>query len=198
MATRTIFLIIYPGQPGQRAHFGIWVPYQESGSTGTVIHVVGAPMVGFALEFKRAYSPTETKRRLQLVPIGSVDAQNVHDYSGERGEDITPRGNLELVAAQVQPPRASANFREPVNDTTNRRCQEWTMDYVRRLVTVGYIDEAAIATVQSRRDAPNVGIGLRPAAARPQQATPSTIGWTWDAEYRRYRRWDGSNWVWQE
>jgi hypothetical protein len=63
------------------------------------------------------------------------------------------------------------------------------MDYVRRLVTVRYIDKAAIATVQSRRDAPNVGIGLRPAAARPQQvqttpqqsqqqATPAPTGWT--------------------
>jgi hypothetical protein len=73
-------------------------------------------MMGFALEFKRAYSPTETKRQIQLVPIGSVDAQNVHDYTSNRGEDTTPRGNLELVAAQVQPPRASANFREPVNN----------------------------------------------------------------------------------
>jgi hypothetical protein len=116
MASRTIFLIIYPGQSGQRAHFDIWVPYKESGSTGTVIHVVGTPMAGFALEFKRAYCPTETRRRNRLVPIGSVNSQNVHDYSGDRGADTTPRGNLELVAAQVQPPRASSNFREPVND----------------------------------------------------------------------------------
>jgi hypothetical protein len=29
MSIRTIYLIIYPGQPGQRAHFGIWVPYAE-------------------------------------------------------------------------------------------------------------------------------------------------------------------------
>jgi hypothetical protein len=83
------------------------------------------------------------------------------------------------------------------------------MEYDRRLVSVCHIDEAAIATVRSGRDAPNVGIGLRPAAARPQQvqatpqqsqqqAVPSTTGWTWDAEHRRYRRWDGGNWVWQE
>ena len=44
------------------------------------------------------------------------------------------------------------------------------MDYVRRLVALRYLDEAAVAIVHSRRDAPNVGIGLRPAAARPQQA----------------------------
>ena len=92
------------------------VPYEEGGPEGTVIHVVGAPMAGFSLEFKRSYKPTETKRTLNLVPIGSVLAQNVHVFQGGRGEDTTPRGNLELAAAQVQPPRASANFLEPVND----------------------------------------------------------------------------------
>ncbi|KAF2873989.1 hypothetical protein BDV95DRAFT_604205 [Massariosphaeria phaeospora] len=169
MATRTIFLIIYPGQPNQRAHFGVWVPYKEDGVEGTVIHVVGAPMAGFSLEFKRRYRPTETHRLTQLVAIGSVDVQYLHDFEGDMGSDTTPRGGIELVAAQVQPPRASVNFLEPVNDTTNRRCQEWTMDYVRQLVARRYLDEAAVAIVQSKRDAPNVGIALRPAAARGQQ-----------------------------
>ncbi|KAF1979163.1 hypothetical protein BU23DRAFT_642302, partial [Bimuria novae-zelandiae CBS 107.79] len=121
-------------------------------------------MAGFSLEFKRKYNPAATARAPNLVPIGSVLAQHVHVFQGERGEDTTPRGNLELVAAQVQPPRASANFLAPVNDvsTTNRRCQEWTMDYVRRFVALRYLNEAAVAIVQSRRDPPNVGIGLRP------------------------------------
>jgi len=44
------------------------------------------------------------------------------------------------------------------------------MDYARRLVALGYLDEAAVAIVQSRRDPPDFGISLRPAAARPQQA----------------------------
>ncbi|CAO2651184.1 Nn.00g094810.m01.CDS01 [Neocucurbitaria sp. VM-36] len=223
MSTRTVFLIIYPGQAGQRAHFGIWVPYAEGGAEGNVIHVVGLPMVGFSLEFKRKYNPAETARRTELVPIGSVDAQHVHIFGGQRGKDSTPRGNLELVAAQVQPPGASANFLAPVNDTTNRRCQEWTMDYVRRLVAVRYLDEAAVAIVQSKRDAPNVGIGLRSAAAPPQQAqatpqqgqqqtqqqqgqqqqgqqqaTAAANVWVWDPEYSRNRRWDGGKWVWQE
>jgi hypothetical protein len=40
------------------------------------------------------------------------------------------------------------------------------MDYIRRLVAVGYIDRAAIVIVHSKRDAPDFGIALRPAAAR--------------------------------
>lgn len=40
------------------------------------------------------------------------------------------------------------------------------MDYVRRLVAVDYLNESAIAVVQSKRDPPNFGIGLRPAALR--------------------------------
>lgn len=84
------------------------------------------------------------------------------------------------------------------------------MDYVRRLVAVHYLNEAAIAIVQSKRDPPNVGIGLRPAAARPQQpratpqqsqqgrqqATAAATPWTWDAEHKRYKRWDGVKWIW--
>jgi hypothetical protein len=82
------------------------------------------------------------------------------------------------------------------------------MDYVRRLVAVRYLNEAAIAIVP-----PDVGIGLRSVAARPQpaqppaqatpqqsqqQATAATSAWTWDVERGRYRRWDGVKWVWQE
>jgi hypothetical protein len=82
------------------------------------------------------------------------------------------------------------------------------MDYVRPLVALRYLDEAAVAIVRSRRDAPNVGIGLRPAAARPQQAqaapqqgqqqaAAAAPVWVWDAEQRQCRRWDGKKWVWQ-
>ncbi|KAH7092036.1 hypothetical protein FB567DRAFT_588349 [Paraphoma chrysanthemicola] len=201
MSTRTVYLLIYPGQSGQRAHFAIWVPYEEGGSEGTVIHVVGAPMAGFSLQFKRCYNPADTRRLTNLVPIGSVVAQNVHDFQGGRVEDTTPRGNIELAAAQVQPPRASANFLAPVNDTTNRRCQEWTTDYVRRLVALQYIDESAIAIVHARRDAPDYGIRLRPVAARPQQDQQQSAAaapvWIWDAERREHKRWDGEKWVWQ-
>ncbi|KAJ6155902.1 hypothetical protein N7470_006468 [Penicillium chermesinum] len=50
----------------------------------------------------------------------------------------------------------------PVNETTNKCCQEWTMEYVRYLVAKGLIGEEAIQIVQSKRDPPAFGIGLRP------------------------------------
>jgi hypothetical protein len=45
--------------------------------------------------------------------------------------------------------------------TTNRRCQEWTMDFVKRLVQAGYIGQDAVDIVQSKRDPPSHGTGLR-------------------------------------
>jgi hypothetical protein len=39
------------------------------------------------------------------------------------------------------------------------------MEYVRHLVAKGYIGAQAIQIVQSHRDPPNFGIGLRPVAA---------------------------------
>lgn len=51
------------------------------------------------------------------------------------------------------------------NRTTNRRCQEWTMDYVRKLVAKQYLDASAIDVVHSKRDAPHVGTRLNPVGA---------------------------------
>jgi hypothetical protein len=143
-------------------------------------------MVGFMLEFKRKYNSGATTRHSELVPIGLVDVQRVHIFGGNKGIDDTPRSNFELVATQILPPRASANFPAPVNDvsmttwttfgcvdeikTSNRRCPKWTMDYIRRMVAVGYLEDAAVAIVQLKRDAPNFGIGLRPSAARQSRA----------------------------
>jgi hypothetical protein len=176
-AHRTVHLLIYPGQPNQRAHFDIWIADVEGGDVGTVTHVVGSPMAGFMLQFKRKYDPSTTGRKTILVSLGEIDTQHLDISENYRGIDTTPKGDLERVASQIQPPRPSQNFLAPVNDvctlyalegiyllvqTTNRRCQEWTLDFVRRLVAVGYLDESAIEIVQSRRDAPDVGIGLRP------------------------------------
>ena len=81
------------------------------------------------------------------------------------------------------------------------------MDYVRHLVALGYLENSAIGIVQSRRDAPTLGIGLRPlvncsSQTLPQEPQQPTAGaaskWVYDPVQERYRRWDGKEWVWQE
>jgi hypothetical protein len=115
---RTLHLVVYPGQAGQRAHFGIWVADEECGNFGSLIHVVGSPMTGFALQFRRRYAPKDDDRHPRLLRIGEIETQHVHSYEGESGEDTAPKGNLENMAARIQPPRLSGNFRVPVNDVS--------------------------------------------------------------------------------
>ncbi|KAF5852151.1 hypothetical protein GGP41_000884 [Bipolaris sorokiniana] len=162
MYTRTVFLIVYAAARVQRAHFSIWVPDAEGAQQGSRIHVVGNPMIGYFLEFKRDYEPLETKRVLQLIEIGPVLVQHLSEISSE-AQDM-PRNNLEMAATQIQPPRANPNFLT----TTSSDSQTWMLEYVRHLVTLGYLDEAAIDIVQSNQDPPQVGIRLRPTAARPR------------------------------
>ncbi|KAF2134433.1 hypothetical protein P153DRAFT_362202 [Dothidotthia symphoricarpi CBS 119687] len=119
MSTFTLYLLVYLGQAGQRSHFAIWLADDEGGDVGTVIHVVGSPMSGFALQFKRRYAPKQTARAHVLVPIGLINAQHVHTFEGNRGVDTTPTSDLEHVAAEIQPPRASKDFMAPVNDVTS-------------------------------------------------------------------------------
>ncbi len=115
MSTRAVYLISYRQSPRQRAHFAIWVPYADS-KDGTVIHVVGAPMAGFQLEFKRGYDPSATARKLEKFEIGHIHAQHVHDWTGARSIDCTPKSDLEKVASRIEPPGISKNFMAPVNE----------------------------------------------------------------------------------
>ncbi|PVI07834.1 hypothetical protein DM02DRAFT_714171 [Periconia macrospinosa] len=165
MSTRVVYLLSFRQSARQRAHFGIWVPY-ANGKDGTFINVVGAPMAGFQLEFKRGYDPSATAQKHESFQIGQIHSHHVHDWAGEKSIDSTPRSNLETVASEIPPPRKSENFMAPVNETTNRRCQEWTMDFVQRLVSLQYLDNSAIDIVQSKRDSPTHGImGLQGEAA---------------------------------
>ncbi|KAF2650382.1 hypothetical protein K491DRAFT_139372 [Lophiostoma macrostomum CBS 122681] len=197
MATRTLYLITYRRVLRERTHFAIWAPYKEEGGTGTLIQVLGAPMAGYGLEFKRAYSPAAADEPKEMIPLAKIDAQLLGHWTGTPSTDSTPRGNLESIAAQIPPPGISRNFLAPVNDTTNRRCQEWTMDFLRRLVAVGYLDNSVIDTVQAQRDPPDHGIfSLQGGLKKAAQPAHDGIPWVWDDEHRRYRYWNGSEWVW--
>jgi hypothetical protein len=74
------------------------------------------------------------------------------------------------------------------------------MDYLRRLVNYNIINEVALNIAQSKRDSPTHGVGLNPVGQpRPQyveQAAPYESSWVWDEEHKRYRHWDGQQWIW--
>jgi hypothetical protein len=104
-----------------RAHFAIFVPSARDERTGTLIHVVGAPMAGYRLEFKRNYCPEASNQPHTVTNIGQVYASHIVDStSGLQSIDDRPNGNIELVAAQVPPPRISENFLQPVNDVSSK------------------------------------------------------------------------------
>lgn len=53
-----------------------------------------------------------------------------------------------------------------MEQTTNKRCQEWTLEYIRHLVSKRLIGSEAIQVAQSKRDSPSHGVGLQPAIPR--------------------------------
>ncbi|KAI9835729.1 MAG: hypothetical protein M1819_001907 [Sarea resinae] len=164
MSTHTVYLVTCRNDAKQRAHFSIFIPQEADPERGSLIEVIGAPMVGYRLEFRRAYRLADTPQRYTLVPLGLVQAQHMqYPPALEEGSDETvPKNDMERAASAVPPPRISQNFMAPVNDTTNQRCQEWTMAYVRRLVSLHYLEPEALQIVQSHRDPPSHGIGLQP------------------------------------
>ena len=188
MAARPLSLVTYRDIASQRAHFAIFAASSNDLTVGTRIHVVGALMAGYRLEFERNHRPFQSKQRFEMIPIGGTSPDNVVDADGfVESSDAIPRDDLERVAAQLAPPRISENFLAPVNEvcrpeqvferpkmglltdanqTTNRRCQEWTADYVRRLVELGFIEQNALDIIEHQRDLPTHGIGLQPAGRR--------------------------------
>ncbi|RAK98680.1 uncharacterized protein BO80DRAFT_457262 [Aspergillus ibericus CBS 121593] len=161
MPLRSIFLVSSRNSQGQRAHFSIFVPSASSPSIGTSIHVVGAPIMGYELEFRRNHTPSVNEEPYEMISIGQVESSNIVDSSGEGNlfVDHTPRDNLEIAASQVPPPPISENFMAPVNDSG-------PMEYVHRLIARGLIGEEAAQIVQSKRDPPTHGIGLQLAVRR--------------------------------
>ena len=114
-----VYLISSRQVPSQRAHFAIFIPSAADPQIGTVINVVGAPMIGYLLEFKRNYVPASDQQHHTATPIGQINSENLVDSSnGQESVDSTPIGNVEIVAARVTPPRVSQNFMAPVNDVS--------------------------------------------------------------------------------
>lgn len=117
VALRNIFLIVARNAPSQRAHFAIFIPSASDPERGTLINAVGAPMVGYKLEFERIYSPALRHQPYEMISIGRDDSSNVIDYTDPvTSIDSEPRDNIQRAAAEIPPPRISQNFIAPVND----------------------------------------------------------------------------------
>lgn len=118
MATRKIYLISARNTPFQRAHFSIFVPSATNPDRGTKIHAVGAPMAGYVLEFKRNYNPSLDPHD-RTFPIGQVASSDIVDSPDAAPSiDSTPRGKIELAAAQIPTPGINQNFMAPVDDVS--------------------------------------------------------------------------------
>lgn len=76
-------------------------------------------MAGYKLEFERNHVPASRQhyQHYELFPIGQVDSVNIVDSEDEvYSVDDSPRGEVEIAAAQVKPPGISENSLAPVND----------------------------------------------------------------------------------
>ncbi|OAL66413.1 hypothetical protein A7C99_1799 [Trichophyton rubrum] len=144
-------------------HFSNISPYLAESLGCTVIHVVGAPMAGYQHEFKRNYNPFMSKTFHAVVQIGQIDKSHIAYPQGDNFEKSdTPIGDLEVTASRVRPPPISQNFLAPVDGVTNKLCQEWTVEFVDKLIEKNYIDAQAREIVQAHRDPPSHGVGLQP------------------------------------
>jgi hypothetical protein len=120
MATRTLYLARYPKVTG-RAHLAIFVPSAADAEVGTLIHVVGAPMMGFQLVFKRNYPPHDPQEACQTVPIGEIDSAYIAEDPPHitRSIDDAPKDRIEQVASQCPPPGVSKDFMAPINEVSD-------------------------------------------------------------------------------
>ncbi|KAK3709395.1 hypothetical protein LTR37_010956 [Vermiconidia calcicola] len=178
MSSYVLYLAKFRFASSQRAHFAVFIPNHGDGDedsndvsvrpVGTLINVVGTAMTGYVLETKRNHDCRASADFETCVRLGTVQSKPTNARpKGTASHEGELLERLEEVAGRLPPPRKSENFLAPVNDLrqiTNRRCQEWTIDYLRELARLGYIDRNAVQLAQAERDAPAHGIGLRPTA----------------------------------
>ncbi|KAJ4408642.1 hypothetical protein N0V82_009657 [Gnomoniopsis sp. IMI 355080] len=236
---RKIYLLKFRNNSKQRWHFAIYLqnPAYENvdpadktkHSYGHLIHVVGTPMNGYIHEFVTNFAPERTAslREAPLlgkitVPAGYIIDPANDDENHEKRH--VAQDQLEKAASTVAPPRKSENFMAPVDGVKNRRCQEWTMDFLKLLVTKGFITQSAYAIAQAQRDPPSHGVGLQPitrtaagstgmtqtnqttagssssgtsSSARPSPPPKVTGPKVGDIRKKdnKIEKWDGKNWV---
>lgn len=151
MQSGEVHLIQYRQVSWQRAHFAIYI-HQSSSSTveadaGTLINVIGNPINGFVHEIRPDYNLAREELKHEVTYLTTIDVSNLD--------------TMIKIAQAIEPPRRSENFMAPVDGVKNRRCQEWTTEYVQALVNDGLFGLDVARLVQSKRDPPEHGIGLK-------------------------------------
>lgn len=173
---RAHFAIFIPN--AAMSHMDLSTQIRQTACSGTIIHVVGEPlMAGYMLEIKRNYECSLSRDDLeQLIPLGSIDSDNIFEPpdAAPAKENIT-RSKMEIEAAMIPPPPRGQNIRAPIDGVSacsslssltmligaqvkTKRCQEWTMEFLNRLVEQGLISTDAIRVAQQERDSPTWGI----------------------------------------
>lgn len=91
--------------------------YKTTPTVGTIIHVVGEPiMTGFSQEFRRNFDVKGSLTLEKIVFLGDVEESDTYDPSDEIYlMENTPRSVLEKLAMRVTPPSKGQNIREPVD-----------------------------------------------------------------------------------
>ncbi|KAF2225527.1 hypothetical protein BDZ85DRAFT_316700 [Elsinoe ampelina] len=170
-----LYLAKYQPTPSQRRHFGVFIPYPSHAHhdpndkttpiLGCQMHVIGNPMSGFVHEFKRAFNPfAEGEKCEKLVLLGYINGSlcsDGHNGGGEVVRERVPRSGVEREAVGVEAPRGGQDVLERVDGVKNRRCQEWTMEFLKRLVVKGWVEGDVVEVAEGERDEPGFGVGLR-------------------------------------
>ncbi|KAH7313871.1 hypothetical protein B0I35DRAFT_436037 [Stachybotrys elegans] len=172
MSSRSVYLAKYRHTASQRTHFAIFIPnlslegrhvgsdFRSMSTQGTIINVVGEPLLaGYTLEIERNYECKEQRDLRELVFLGFIEAGNV--FEPENTDHVNgdkPRCTIEEEAARVRPPPRGQDVRAPIDGVNTKRCQEWTMEFLTRLVEKDLIHPDAVDIAQAHRDAPTHGI----------------------------------------
>ncbi|CAG7555714.1 unnamed protein product [Fusarium equiseti] len=166
MPQTSVYLAKFSSGPSKRSHFGIFFPnpdydrvdlpndFRSQATVGIQIHVVGEPlMAGYMLEMKRHFDIQNDRELKALVPLGSIDSSNLHrDESLDTMiRDYVPKSIVERLADSVPPPPRGQDVRAPIDGVNTKRCQEWTMEFLKLLTQKGLISPEAVGIAQGER-----------------------------------------------
>jgi hypothetical protein len=133
MPSRRFYLAKYRRSSNQRWHFSIFIPNanynhvdlsrnpNEVQCKGTIIHVVGEPVGGYSLQFKRNYECKDSQQLQEMVLLGQVDDSIVFNPTDTRFlTEVSTRARIDKEAAAVLPPSGHQDVRAPVDGVSIR------------------------------------------------------------------------------